>query len=69
MFQDHPHSPFPDFDWIPLRCVVHDSILSKVGASRKAGAVQYMMDAHTSPLPKMFPLPTKVPSEQQLSVG
>ncbi len=40
VFEDHADGPLPDFCWIPLRCVVHDSILSKVGASRRARAVQ-----------------------------
>jgi hypothetical protein len=39
VFEDHADGPLPNLNWIPLRRIVHDSILSKVGVSRKAGAV------------------------------
>ncbi|MCL4310325.1 MAG: hypothetical protein M0Z32_01715, partial [Actinomycetota bacterium] len=37
--EHHPHRTFLQLFGIPLSCV-HDSILSKDGASRKVGAIQ-----------------------------
>jgi hypothetical protein len=40
VLEHHVDGPLPHFTRIPLSFAVHDSILSKVGASKKVGTVQ-----------------------------
>ena len=48
MLQHHPYRPIPDFRGV-LHWLVHDSILSRVGASRNPGAVHRCPDAQVWP--------------------
>ena len=45
VLQHHADGSLPHFSWIPLSLAVHDSILSMVGASSKAGAVHLSFEA------------------------